>query len=285
LPFPLAVTSRGLNSRYRVSCRQDEDDDRKTDAEGAYVKYFVDPSFTDSSAAQKRFTQEIEHEILWESYASSYDKVVGRMPYYGAALDRHLRFLNLNRVASLADLGAGTGNLTIRAARRGINVLAVDTSPSRAMLAYLVRKLGAEPAANRVQVRQQSAESLKQIADGTYDAVSVLLAFFDMEHPVQAFWEALRILAPGGAIAITEPRACFKMDPILRFCRGYLLRHKLLTKLSTDFRRVFEANGAIDPATRASRSPLRIEHIHRALAAGGFANLRQVDSHSVTAGP
>jgi ubiquinone/menaquinone biosynthesis C-methylase UbiE len=219
----------------------------------------------------------VARELVWDDYALSYDRVVGRMPYYLAALRRHERALVSSNSRVVADLGAGTGNLVVRLLRRGMKVLAVD--PSRGMLGHLAEKLSMFPEDTPVAVWLQSAESLDQIEDRSVDGVSVLLAFFDMNEPERAFREAIRILRAGGTMAITEPKLAFQMQPILDYCRAYLQQNGLLQSHRSDLERVFKANAAINPATRKDGSPLRIERIYRGLIAAGFTPIKQQDSH------
>ncbi len=251
---------------------------RKSEQNRGYrLDYFAKPRSTAESNLSCRLDRELNHELLWESYAVSYDKVVGLMPYYRATIRRHMRLLQARNPAYVADLGAGTGTLALAAARRGYRVLAVDVS--RSMMQRLAEKSGNRTISERICVLQQSAESLSAISDGAFDGVSVLLALFDMAHPERALWEAIRILAPGGIIVITEPRITFRMDSILSFCKNYLREQRVWSDLSEDYDRVFKANWAIDPSSRASGSPLRIENIQRVLAAAGFSELRLLNSH------
>jgi ubiquinone/menaquinone biosynthesis C-methylase UbiE len=96
-----------------------------------------------------------------------------------------------------ADVGAGTGFMTEALLERGVAVVAIDESPQ--MLAVLRDKLGQ----TTVDCRVSDGESLP------LDNASVDYAFANMylhhvSSPAHAIREILRILRPGGALAITD---------------------------------------------------------------------------------
>jgi len=146
------------------------------------------------------------HQLTWESYAISYDRILLRMDYYQEVLSRHFEALSKSSVRCVIDLGAGTGNLAgmlLEGSQRRVTV--VDSS--RAMLERLRAKLS-EYTGGRLMVMEQSAESLDQLDSMSFDGVSILLALFDVYRPVAALNEAIRLLRPGGVLVVTEPKYC-----------------------------------------------------------------------------
>jgi S-adenosylmethionine-dependent methyltransferase len=105
--------------------------------------------------------------------------------------------------ARVLDVGAGQGTQSIRLARGGYQVLAVEPDPT--MRTALLAALDGESAQvrRRVTVRQGSVDSLGAVTDGAgYDAVLLLgvLMYLRASEPVIA--ELAAQVAPGGLLAL-----------------------------------------------------------------------------------
>ncbi len=148
------------------------------------------------------------HENLWEVYAAAYDRVLPRLTFYTDALQRHCNFLQRPESREILDIGAGTGLQAEKLLAWGKQVTAVEVT--HAMLRRLRQR-----ARGRARILEQSAEHLPQLASGSFDAVTVLLAFFDMNERWSALREAMRVLRPGGGLIITEPRAGFNVHALM----------------------------------------------------------------------
>jgi ubiquinone/menaquinone biosynthesis C-methylase UbiE len=129
-----------------------------------------------------------------------------------------------------------------------------------------------------MRVLQANAECLEEVcADESFDAVTILLALFDMEHPRPALTQAIHLLEPGGLMVLTEPKRCFDKRPIISAIRSHLERYGLFSVLEDDYRRVVHSNEEIDPSKRSNR--LWAEDIAEWLREGGFRDVRCQDSH------
>ena len=129
------------------------------------------------------------------------DKVrnVVRQEMIARQLDRHLHSLP----ARILDVGAGQGTQSIRLARKGHQVLAVEPDPD--MRAAFSASLSAEQSAvqDRVTLRAGSTGSLAQVTRGElYDVVLLLgvLMYLPASEPVVA--ELTAHVAPGGILAL-----------------------------------------------------------------------------------
>ena len=113
----------------------------------------------------------------------------------------------VDRLAALAgaagrvvDLGAGTGLLALPLAERGFTVAAVE--PAEAMLERLRQRAGALP----VTCVHDAAEHTG--LPGGEASLAILADALQWVEPGSAGREAARLLSPGGAVAVVEPRLC-----------------------------------------------------------------------------
>ncbi len=98
------------------------------------------------------------------------------------------------------DVGAGTGNVAIRAALTGAEVVASDLTPEN----FEAGRREAAAQGARLEWVQADAEALP-FADGEFDAVtSAFGAIFAGNHQAVAD-ELLRVCRPGGTIGLTAP--------------------------------------------------------------------------------
>jgi ubiquinone/menaquinone biosynthesis C-methylase UbiE len=222
-----------------------------------------------------RYRAILDEQLIWDTYAWSYDQILPLMPYYQEVLGRHATFLAASCDGPVVDLGAGTGNLAERLIAAGRSVTAVDSS--RAMLERLRSKQSLMSVlGTRLTVLEARAESLPMIEDQSYAGVSLQLALFDMRSPEAGLRTAIRLLRPGGRIVVTDLKRNFQLQPILQECKRQLRGLGLYTKLATDLQRVVRSNHDLAPG---SRSSLRIEDVFDSLVADGFQALEMRDSH------
>jgi SAM-dependent methyltransferase len=130
----------------------------------------------------------------------------GARPPYPSALAERLAGIAGGPGARVADLGAGTGDLAIPLALRGLAVTAVE--PARAMLDLLVAR-AAGPAAPR---GVHAAAEATGLPDAAFELV-LLADAVQWVDPERAGAEAARLLAPRGACAVVE--ATFAATPFM----------------------------------------------------------------------
>lgn len=120
-------------------------------------------------------------------------------PGYPPALAARLLALAGGPGARVAELGAGTGLLSLALAEAGARVHAVE--PARAML----RALAARAAGDGRVTPVHAAGEATGLPGGAFDLV-VLADALHWVDAARAGREAARLLAPGGAVAVVEPR-------------------------------------------------------------------------------
>lgn len=231
-----------------------------------------------------RLERRLRHELMWEVYASSYDKVLPRLPFYQEVVERHLSAMNVPWIASVLDIGAGTGSVTIPLLEAGKRVCAVDAT--HAMLSRLTQK-ARNRFPNQLSVIEDTAERMPNLADGSFQGVTALLSYFDMSDPRASLDESVRLLAPGGTIAITEPKSCFNVQELMSFSQDFLVENGLIESLGEAWNRIQAVaplikqriDGHADRSTEDAGERWSAEEAYRSLERLGFQGLTFQDSH------
>jgi ubiquinone/menaquinone biosynthesis C-methylase UbiE len=233
-----------------------------------------------NAALERRF----RHELMWEIYASSYDQVLPRLPFYQEVLRRHLAAMDVPWIASVLDIGAGTGSVTIPLLEAGKQVCAVDTT--HAMVTRLTHK-ARNRFPNQLRVIEDTAQRIPQLPDGSFQGVTAMLSYFDMEDPRASLEESIRLLAPGGTIVVTEPKTCFDVQALMAYSQKFLVENGLVESLGEAWGRIQAIAPLInqridrhaDGAMQGTRERWSAEEAHRSLERLRFQWLTFQDSH------
>lgn len=139
----------------------------------------------------------------WDRRAAHFDEDFGHSIGSDAERKAWDRILDLvvprGRTLDALDAGCGTGFLSLELARRGHRVTGVDFAP--AMIAAAMKKAAAEGLA--VRFEQADAENLPLPAAG-FDLAISRHVLWTLPHPEAAIDEWLRVLRPGGRLAIID---------------------------------------------------------------------------------
>lgn len=146
--------------------------------------------------ARRLSSRREEADAFFAGAASEWEKLRGEL--YGAAFAGEVLLALLPRDLVVADLGCGTGDITLRLARHVRRVLAVDRSA--AMLKAARRRVGALP---NVELHRADLEALP-LDDACCDAALLVLALTYVPEPERVLAEAARILRPGGVVALAD---------------------------------------------------------------------------------
>jgi len=133
--------------------------------------------------------------------------------FYERAFDRICSLLNPPREAGILDVGCGTCAQSMRLARRGFQVLAVDFSETALKKAETeIRSAGLQ---DRITLRREDILSLT-LGDGSFEYLlcwGVLMHIADLERAIS---ELIRVCKPGGRIIISEGNMSSLQSRILR---------------------------------------------------------------------
>ena len=139
----------------------------------------------------------------WDRRAAHFDEDFGHSigsPAERAAWDRILDLvIPAGGSLDALDAGCGTGFLSLELAARGHRVSGIDFAP--AMLVEARRKAAARHLA--VRFEEGDAEQLP-FAPGSFDLVISRHVLWTLPHPEAAIDEWLRVLRPGGRLAIID---------------------------------------------------------------------------------
>jgi demethylmenaquinone methyltransferase/2-methoxy-6-polyprenyl-1,4-benzoquinol methylase len=143
--------------------------------------------------------------------AGMFDAIAGRYDLLNTVLsggiDRYwrrcaIKSLRLTGKERLLDVCTGTADVAIGATRRGAaRVVGVDFSG--AMLAHGLDKVRAAGLGARIQLIRGDAMNLP-VADSTVHAATITFGIRNVQQPESACRELMRVLRPGGRIAILE---------------------------------------------------------------------------------
>jgi SAM-dependent methyltransferase len=145
----------------------------------------------------------------------------------GALLDA----LDLKPGMCVADIGAGSGRLTVPMARRVAPGIAYANDIQPEMLAFLEARARTEGLANLKGILGDTSDTM--LPDGTVDLVLMVDAYHEFDHPWEMTRSIVRALRPGGRVALVEYRAEDPEVPIKEL-------HKMT---EAQARREFEAAG------------------------------------------
>ena len=150
-------------------------------------------------------TDEVKQQVAahWNRRAAGFDGDFGhsiRTAAERGAWDRILGLVLGGRAPLDAlDVGCGTGFLSLELAGRGHRVTGIDFAPQ--MLAEAQRKAAAQGLA--VGFEEGDAEALR-FSDASFDLVITRHVLWTLPHPEAAIDEWIRVLRPGGRLAIID---------------------------------------------------------------------------------
>ncbi len=163
--------------------------------------------------------QHVAPAEAWDAIAEGYDRYVA--PQEVDLANEALRLVGLESGERFLDVAAGTGGLSLPAARRGAQVLATDWSP--AMIERFqarVRDEGLTQADGRVM----DCHAL-DLADDSFDVSGSQFGVMLVPDQARALREMVRVTEPGGRVLLVA----YGFPPELEFLQFFLSALKAVT--------------------------------------------------------
>ncbi|MBC8873408.1 MAG: class I SAM-dependent methyltransferase [Planctomycetes bacterium] len=213
---------------------------------GWAVALFIDK--IDWGTFERHLLRALREDKLWSVYAASYDRVLLQFPPY-LQLIRDVISVVPGEARLVADLGAGTGNVTWELLDRRHRVTAIENNPM--MLDRLRVKVGDS---ENVTVMKASVEHLDRVSDEKFDAAVMVNVLYAVEDPLRCLRGIHRILKPNGVLAFSTTHSDTRLDPLLESIRSKLEEDGKLDEFARDYENVRAANKEIEKTIAGRRS-------------------------------
>lgn len=158
------------------------------------------------------------HEQWWTDYLQDQND-----SFYSLAVDRIVELLNAPDGATILDAGCGVGDFSIKLARHGFNVSAIDFSPHALEEAGV--RVQKSALSDKINLRQDNLLDL-QIPDNQFDYVfcwGVLMHIHDVETAIA---QLCRVAKPGATIVISEGNMYSLESMLMRWTKKLLGRQR-----------------------------------------------------------
>lgn len=210
-------------------------------------------SFNDEKKAEQfdlDLIRLLHMDLVWSEYSLVYDPVLNNTYVYPELLETLLgergALSPIPAGATVLDLGAGTGNLTVRLAdpTKGRLVFALENND--AMLKVLQRKcqscLRSDNDAPGVIAIKQDVASLFGLPDNYFSCTMMNNVSYALEDPVRTFRQVYQALKPGGELRLSGPQKSTNLGKLLRTIRRDLEKKGMFQELESQYRRLEAIN-------------------------------------------
>lgn len=194
----------------------------------------------DWESFNKDLLDKLTEDKLWSVYAASYDRVLSDYPAYKKLIQDVIAAVPAGG-RKVADLGAGTGNVTAALLPLGHRVTALEKNA--AMLERL-RSKGFKPPA--VTVVKASVENLQILKEQSFDAAVMMNVLYAVDDPLGCLRAVHRILKPNGVLSFSTTHSESCLDPLLNAIRQYVQTRPDFPQIEEDFNRLEQVNKHIE---------------------------------------
>lgn len=191
---------------------------------------------------RKDWLEHLTDEKIWSVYSPYYDPVLKNYPGYDNLLNSVVGKIS-SREKNVADLGAGTGNVTEKLLEKGHRVWAIERNPT--MLDQFRAKTFSEDGNLKIiKASVQNLEFLSEsIAPEKFDAAVAVNVLYALEDPFLCLRGVNRILKLGGHFVFSTTHEKSDLNPLLQDIQNSLDDQKLLDKkMEYAFNQVKKAN-------------------------------------------
>ncbi len=185
----------------------------------------------------------LEFEQHWSRYAVSYDKLLLNFPEYAKLLDDVIA--GVCGTQRCLDIGAGTGNATLRLLKSDNSVEISAVEPNHAMVQQLISKVDQLEKTthlnyfSRLQVLKESVLDLDRfprlLRPGSYDAALLVNVLYAVDDPQKCLQKVAALLRRGGRISISTPHRDTNVDRLFDAMKDSLKGQGLFNSLRSNF--------------------------------------------------
>lgn len=193
----------------------------------------------------------LKDEFNWTRYAVSYDRLLIPFRAYNSMLDRAVSLMGDARLC--VDLGAGTGNGTLRLLQSNPERIVWSVDSNESMLQYLRTKVDEagrndESILNRLTTVKGNVERLAIMKNQHkfFDAALMINVLYAVENPQECLHRAYELLKPAGLLVLTCPHKGTNVPKLFSEMRRDLTRQGLFQSLDENFEEAKRAHKRMD---------------------------------------
>jgi SAM-dependent methyltransferase len=185
---------------------------------------------------EARLGEKLRLDKLWSVYASSYDRILPDFPEYAKLIGDVLEVLPGGNLL-VADLGAGTGNVTAALRDRGCRVVAIENN-----VGMLDRFRAKGLPTESVTIIKDSIEDCERLKEGIFDGVVMVNVLYAVDDPLNCLRQVHRLLKPGGVLGFSTTHRETRLDELLAAIKVHLEKSGAYDRLAKDYLALCKVN-------------------------------------------
>jgi ubiquinone/menaquinone biosynthesis C-methylase UbiE len=213
----------------------------------------------------------MKKDTSWGGVAEWYDKVVYDEDSYQSRviLPNMLRIMHPEKGMHILDLGCGQGFFSHAFAAQGARVTGADISPELIGIAKV-------RAGHNEEFYVTPSDILKTWKDGSFDAVSIILALQNIERMAQTLRESARVMKKGGKLVVVLNHPAYRIpgESSWGYDEKIGRQYRRIDSYLSDSKREIDMNPGSSGRQKTISFHRPLQGYSKSLANAGFAILR-----------
>jgi len=184
--------------------------------------------------------EKLRQDKLWSVYSASYDRILTSFPPYCKLIAEVIDVLPATDLL-VADLGAGTGNVTAALLERGQRVVAIENN-----VGMLDRFRSKSRLSGSVTVIKDTIEDCERLKEGIFDGVVMVNVLYAVEDPLSCLRQVHRLLKPGGTLGFSTTHRETSLTELLDAIKTHLRTNGTFETLASDYLTLYKLNREIE---------------------------------------